>query len=50
MTFKTNINELKSYVSRAPVDNKVRIRIIIRLYENKQIPNFKTVLNNVVLF
>ena len=49
MTFKTNINELKSYVSRAPVDNKVRIRIIIRLYENKQIPNFKTVLNNVVL-
>jgi F0F1-type ATP synthase alpha subunit len=49
MTFKNNITELKSYVSKSPVDNKMRIRKIIELYENKKIVNFKTALNNVLL-
>ena len=49
MTFKNNITELKSYVSLSPVGNKVRIRKIIELYENKKIVNFKTVLHNVLL-
>ena len=31
------------------MDNKIRIRKIIELYENKQISNFKTTLNNVLL-
>ena len=45
MTFKQNVNELKSYITKAPVDNRDRIKQIIKLYEDRKISNFKTALN-----
>ena len=46
-TLKTNIKELKYYITYAPADNKQRIRDIINLYENRTINNYKTALNTV---
>ena len=49
MTFKQNLSELNSYVVKAPEENKTKIKTIIKLYNNKQIPNIKTALNTVKL-
>ena len=45
MTFKSNLSELRSYINQAPDANKSKIKDVIKLYENKQIPNIKTALN-----
>ena len=45
MTFKQNVNELKSYITKAPVDNRDRIKQLIKLYEDRKISNFNTALN-----
>jgi hypothetical protein len=45
MTFKQNITELKSYVKAAPEANRSKIEDVIKLYEEKRIPNIKTALN-----
>jgi hypothetical protein len=45
MTFKNNLLELRSYISKAPVENRSKIKDVIELYEKKQIPNIKTALN-----
>jgi hypothetical protein len=49
MTFKRNLTELKSYVSRAPEANRSKIRDVIKLYEDKKIVNFRTALNATLL-
>ena len=49
MTFKSNVTELKSYVSRAPEANRSKIRDVIKLYEDKKIVNFSTALNATIL-
>ena len=49
MTFKSNVSELKSYVSRAPEANISKIRDVIKLYEDKKIVNFRTALNATIL-
>ena len=50
MTFRSNLTELKSYVSRAPEANisKTR-RDVIKLYEDKKIVDFRTALNATIL-
>ena len=48
-TFKQNLSELNSYVMKAPEENKTKIKKIIELYDNKQIPNVKTAINTVKL-
>ena len=45
MTFKNNLTELGSYINKAPEQNRSKIKYVINLYENKQIPNIKTALN-----
>ena len=47
MTFKSNVQELKTMKTRASTENKNKIQTIIELYENKTNPNFKTALNAV---
>ena len=49
MTFKSNVKELKSHVAKSPIENRPKIDQIIELYENKQIVNFKTASNAVML-
>ena len=49
MTFKSNVSELKSYVSRAPEAKISKIRDVIKLYEDKKIVNFRTALNATLL-
>ena len=41
MTFKSNLSELKSYVKTAPEANRSKIEDLIKLYEQKKIPNIK---------
>ena len=48
MTLKTNIAELKSYAAKASKTNKDKINNIIKLYEERKIPNFKTAQNAVI--
>ena len=45
MSFKNNLSELRSYIKQAPDDNKSKIKDVIKLYEEKKIPNIKTALN-----
>jgi septation ring formation regulator EzrA len=49
MTFKQNLTELKSYIKQAPVENRSKIEDVIKLYEEKKIPNIRTALNATIL-
>jgi hypothetical protein len=49
MTFKSNLSELKSYVKSAPEANRSKIQDVIKLYQEKKIPNIKTALNATIL-
>ena len=44
-SFKSNVTELKSYVKQAMVENRPKIDHLIRLYEAKRLPNYKTIFN-----
>ena len=48
MTFKNNIKLLNTYKSRSNQNND-KIVSIIKLYEDKKIPNMKTAENAIVL-
>ena len=48
MTCISNIKKLKGIVKRGPAKNKSRIETVIRPYEGKKIPNFKTALKMVL--
>ena len=48
MTFIGNIKELKGILKKGPANNKSRIETVIRPYEGKKIPNFKTALKMVL--
>ena len=48
MGYKSNVKQLSKLKSAAPSGNKGKIDNVIKLYEDKQIPNFKTALNTVV--
>ena len=47
MGFKSNIKQLSQLRNAAPSGNKAKIESVIKLYEEKKIPNFKTALNAV---
>ena len=49
MTIKSNVSELKSYISKAPEGNRSKIKQIIKLYEDRKIVNIKTALNVTLL-
>ena len=49
MTIKSNVCELKSYISKAPEGNRSKIKHIIKLYEERKIVNIKTALNTTLL-
>jgi len=49
MTFKQNVTELRSYIKQAPPENRAKIQDVIKLYEEKKIPNIRTAFNAVVL-
>ncbi|MFM7979478.1 MAG: hypothetical protein ACKPKO_09200, partial [Candidatus Fonsibacter sp.] len=42
-----NLIELRSHLKRAPESNKAKINEVIKLYEDRKIPNIKTALNTV---
>ena len=48
MIIKSNISELKSYAAKSKATAKPKIDHTIRLYEERNIANFKTALNAVV--
>jgi len=45
MTIKSNVSELKSYISKALEGKRSKIKQIIKLYEDRKIVNIKTALN-----
>ena len=47
MTYKSNLKQLNQLRNAAPNGNKAKIENVIKLYEEKKIPNFKTALNAV---
>ena len=49
MTFKQHISELRSYLQLAPKENRAKIQDVMKLYEEKKIPNMRTALNAVIL-
>ena len=49
MPSKTNIKELRSYLSSGPKENRTKKEQIIQLYQDKKIVNYKTALNSIML-
>ena len=49
MTFKQNLTELRSYIKQAPAENRAKIQDVIKLYQEKKIPNIRTALNAAIL-
>ncbi len=49
MGFKQHLRESKSYARSGPVSNRARIQKVIELYSSRQIPQFRTALNAVLL-
>ncbi len=49
VSFKRNVQELRSYARSGPASNRPRIQKIIELYSSRKIANFKTALNAVLL-
>ena len=48
-TVKANIDELRTYIAKAPSNNKTKIMHIIDLYEERRISNYETAISTVQL-